>query len=172
MAGAKVALQGKVLKGRIDFAAATEGSLLLDKGGGWKADSYAAQVFPLPRTLNRVDISTVQNSTLYRLIIDGKNVDFTSDASATATEIRDGLIAAIAASGLRVTGVIVDADSLDIRGTVPGENHTVAQSAALMTLGTPTFETIPSLGVLKENGRVRVRASAAWTGAVDVIVQG
>lgn len=47
------------------------------------------------RQLEQVVIDTASNSEKYSVTINGTNYDFTSDASATAEEIRDGLKAAI-----------------------------------------------------------------------------
>lgn len=52
-----------------------------------------------------VDAGTPQNSTLYRVTIDGTNCDFTSDATATAAEISAGITNAVntAALGMSAT---------------------------------------------------------------------
>lgn len=61
------------------------------------------------------------NSTLYRLIINGTNCDFTTDGTATQAELRDGMIAAINnAVGAAVTATASGTDVLvtaDVAGT-------------------------------------------------------
>jgi hypothetical protein len=57
--------------------------------------------------------ATPDNSTLYRIVINGTNCDYTTDASATQAELRDGLIAAInAAVGEVVTATTSTNDVL------------------------------------------------------------
>lgn len=62
-----------------------------------------------------VIIDTVANSTLYRVTIGGDDHDYTSDADATDIEIRDGLIAAIAAGSQPVTPEALADDQILLR---------------------------------------------------------
>lgn len=87
-----------------------------------------------------VDVTTVANATLYTVTINGVLCNYTSDADATATEIRDGLIAAINGSSQasKVTAALVDADSFTVTSDVLGEAFSFAVTANLTgTLTTP-----------------------------------
>src|SRR3990167_5954644 len=78
-----------------------------------------------------VTVSVVANTTLYSVTINGVNFPFTSDASATATEIRDGLIAAVNGGSEPVTAASVDSDTFSLTQDVPGDAWTMAVSARL-----------------------------------------
>lgn len=62
-----------------------------------------------------VRIDTIANATLYRVVVDGVNHDYTSDASATLAEVRAGIAAAVDASGSLVGSEAgVDANGLGL----------------------------------------------------------
>jgi hypothetical protein len=75
-----------------------------------------------------IDVDGVANNTLYRVTIDGNNYDYTSDGTATATEIRDGLIAAINGGSSGMTAYITDADSLYVLSDDGETGHNVTVS--------------------------------------------
>lgn len=81
------------------------------------------------------------NTTLYRIVINGTNCDFTTDASATQTELRDGLIAAVnAAVGAAVTATASGNDVLitaDVAG-IPFTYSIATGPATPLTLPTQT----------------------------------
>lgn len=169
----KAALQGKTLRGKIDFAAATSGELLLDNLGAWTADNdgYQVAVSILRRQFWNVLVAVVADSTDYTINANGQGYTITSGIGATATTIRDQLIAKVDA-GLPANGVdaaIVDASNLSLLGTRGGDDLAVTVSANL----TATFamEALPNFGVFKEDGKVVVRTAAAFTGSFDVIAQ-
>lgn len=96
-----------------------------------KADADIAQV-------ERVTVTTAVNSTIYTVRINGVDVTYTSDASATVAEISAGLVAAINASvdpmvipvaAVDETGLLrVTADTPGVAFTISvGANLTVAQ---------------------------------------------
>ncbi|ALF52244.1 hypothetical protein ACX27_04265 [Nostoc piscinale CENA21] len=68
------------------------------------------------RQVNTVTVGTAANSTAYGLIIDGILIDYTSDATATATEIRDGLIAAVNLTGVGVAAIATGAGTFTLTG--------------------------------------------------------
>lgn len=72
-------------------------------------------------------VPTVQNSTLYRVTINGVNYDFTSDASATISEILAGIVAATALAGVNTSsdGATVTFSNLT------GQPFNITQSANL-----------------------------------------
>lgn len=78
-----------------------------------KRDSGTKQVV-------RVDIDTVADSTLYTVTINGTDHDLMSDSTATATEIRNGLIAAINFGGEPVEAAAVDSNTFTITSDVAG----------------------------------------------------
>ena len=172
MSDPRYGLTGKTLKGRINFVAATQGELILKQGGQWKSDDYALQVQALARQFDQVDVTLAVNLTLYTVTIDGRAYPFTSDATATPTEIRDGLIAAInlASPANGVAAAIVDVDTLSILGLVGGVPHAVSVGTNLALVS--GLETVPNFSGFKDDGRVVVRTASAFTGAFDVLVQG
>jgi hypothetical protein len=172
MSDPKYALTGKALRGRIDFSAASQGEMLLKQGGQWKAGEYVAQVQPLARQLDTIDITAVLNSTAYSVTVDGKVYTITSDGTATDVEIRDALMAAINAISPAngVTAQLVDSDTFTVRGIVGGVPHVVSVGANLAL--SSGLETVPNFSAYKDDGRVVVRTSSAFTGAFDVLVQG
>ena len=72
-----------------------------------------------------VVIATVANNSLYRVIINGVSFDYTSDADATAAEIRDGLIAAVNAGTEPVTA---SASGADVRLTADNAGESFSLS--------------------------------------------
>ncbi|MBD2364536.1 hypothetical protein H6G36_25740 [Anabaena minutissima FACHB-250] len=68
------------------------------------------------RQVNTVTVGTAANSTDYTVIVDGIAVTHTSAASATATTIRDGLIAEINLAGLGATARSTGAGTFTITG--------------------------------------------------------
>lgn len=89
-----------------------------------------------------IDISTVANSTLYTVTIDGTAYTYTSDASATEAEIIDGLISAIEAADLMVTCTDNTTD-FDIEADIAGEGFSVVVDSN-MTLTTTTANKNPA----------------------------
>ena len=89
-----------------------------------------------------VDVAiTVANSTAYALTVDGVPIGYTSDASATAGEIRDGLIAAIQANAFANAKVTAAASGNDVRITErdPSKGEVaLAESDANLALATVT----------------------------------
>ncbi len=168
--------------GRIAFAAATEGELSLSKGGNWPippvnlgvSPFYSAVYTVLARQRDVFTVSTVTNSTLYFIVYDGKTYSYTSDGSATAAEIRDGLIAAVLAAspGNGLTAGIVDGTNFYVMGLNGGEYHvrgTASTGAALLTPAAG-IETIPANTLFQKQGSVLVRFASAFTGYVDVVL--
>lgn len=166
----RYALTGKTIRNRLTFTAQTQAEFTITTGGKWKTGEYAVRAQPLARLLDAIVITAV-DETLYTVTIDGKAYTFTSGVAATATQIRDGLAAAIAlgAPGNGVTTTNIAAGTLGILGR-PGEFHTTAVGANLAL--TPGFETVPQSTVFQQGPRVIVRTASAFTGAFDVIAVG
>lgn len=61
-----------------------------------------------------ISVQTVADTTLYRITINGTNIDFTSDGDATATEIIAGLKASVDGTSEPVTGIDNGDDTLTI----------------------------------------------------------
>lgn len=84
--------------------------------------------------LFEIDITiTAANSTLYTITINGVPVTFTSDSDATTEEIRDGLLAALAANAFLgdFVGSVKDADELKIKARFRMPDVTVSVGANL-----------------------------------------
>lgn len=94
-----------------------------------------------PRTAQRdtVEVTTVTNSATYTITIDSIPVMYTADSSATNTEIRDGLIAAINGEPLlagRVLASVKDTDELYIDARLAGVGFVTTVDAKLTLANT------------------------------------
>lgn len=89
--------------------------------------------------ISNVTITTVANTTLYTITINGVLCSYTSDGSATAGEIQAGLVAAI--NGSSQASVVTAANgagtSVDITSDVPGLGFSITVTANL-AFTTPT----------------------------------
>ncbi len=83
--------------------------------------------------VSKLVIATVANASLYRAIINGVSFDYTSDADATAAEIRDGLIAAINAGTEPVTAAASGAD-VQLTADVAGESFSLSVGDNKLTI--------------------------------------
>lgn len=75
-----------------------------------------------------IDIGTAADSTAYTITVGDRPVSFTSDGSATATEIRDGLIAKLRTDSIissKFTVAATDADTLTLTHRLFGVNEVV-----------------------------------------------
>jgi hypothetical protein len=76
-----------------------------------------------------IDVGTAANTTAYTVTVGNITQTYTSDGTATATEIRDGLIAALKASTIinsKFTVEVVDADTLKLVHRLWGVNELVS----------------------------------------------
>jgi hypothetical protein len=107
-----------------------------------------------------VTVSTVANLTLYSVTINGVNFPFTSDASATATEIRDGLIAAVNGGSEPVTAAAVDANTFSLTQDVPGDAWTLTVSARL------TIDALTAVDAIADDLTAINNEQSDWYGLV------
>lgn len=69
-----------------------------------------------------LSIATVQNSTLYRVTVGGTNADYTSDSTATAIEIRNGIIQAInSLSDINAATASIEQSQVRVKAANPRE---------------------------------------------------
>lgn len=78
-----------------------------------------------------VEVTSVVNSTLYRITIDSVNYDYTSDASATEQEILDGLEAALPGAPVMVTQASIGGTNMLVLTATSTSTFTIAVSAEL-----------------------------------------
>jgi hypothetical protein len=106
------------------------------------------------------------NTTLYRLVINGENCDYTTDGSATQTELRDGILAAInAAVGSAVTATTATNDVLvtaDDPGTPFSYSIDAAPVANPITLGA----SVAGVGVADDIAAIKA-AGASFYGIMQ-----
>lgn len=124
-----------------DIAAVQEDFSAADPETVWAASVFAQNPSPIlvkiakrladVAQVENVEVTTVLNTTLYRVTINGENFDYTSDADATAAEIRDGLIAAINDGAQPVTAAIVDGTNLSLTSDTAGLGFSLSVSAEL-----------------------------------------
>ncbi|MBI4815180.1 MAG: DUF3383 family protein [Deltaproteobacteria bacterium] len=96
-----------------------------------------------------VTIDTVTDSVAYTFTVDGNAVTFNSDADATMAEIQAGLVAAGQAVGA-LTGVVTFAaestNKVRVTSVLAGDDFTLTESDAKLSLTTVTANTPPSDG--------------------------
>lgn len=114
-------------------------------------------------------IPTVQNSALYRVTIDGVNYDFTSDASATISEILAGIVAATVAASVNVSSDGAGVKFSDLTGTP----FSIAQSAnlAVSRLGSRAIlQTVENIAEAVSAGDLNsiVTLVTGWTSVTNV----
>lgn len=94
--------------------------------------------------MHMVTISAAANSTLYRLVVSGNNADYTSDSSATLSEIAAGLAAAVNALALaNIFAQQVDDDRVLVYST-NSASFTCTESSANMSITTTAATTTPA----------------------------
>jgi hypothetical protein len=91
------------------------------------------------RKQDRITVSTAANSTTYTFTIAGRSVSYTSDASATLQEIRDGLVAAANLDAIILQDAIIVAESgttdqLLVTARSPSVDLAVAESDTNLAL--------------------------------------
>ena len=89
--------------------------------------------------ISNVNPTTIANSTLYRVTLNGVNCDYTSDGTATGPEIQAGLIAAINGSSQAsvLTAAAGSGNSVDITSDTAGLGFSISASANI-AVTTPT----------------------------------
>ena len=96
------------------------------------------------QAMYEVTITAAANSTLYRLVVSGNNADYTSDSSATLTEIAAGLAVAVNALALsNVYAQQIDDDRVLVYST-NSASFTCTESSSNMTLASTAATTTPS----------------------------
>ncbi len=90
---------------------------------------------------------TAVNSILYQLVFHGSDgrdytVEYNSDGTATATEIRDGIQAAMVSMGVPLTAVDLNADALTVTSNDPNVTWTVDEDP---TASIAFAETVPAV---------------------------
>ena len=97
--------------------------------------------------VTEIDVGTAANSTLYSIRVDRYSIGYTSDADATVTEIRDGLLSAIKGSPA-VSGLVIaeaaDIDTLRLTVRVEGEPVSIATNGGGAGFGINTTNSIES----------------------------
>lgn len=91
-----------------------------------------------------ITVDTAENSSRYAVVVDGVEVAFTSDGSATATEIATGLTAAIVADPV-TNGVVAATSSaavVTLASRLAGRAFTLTTSDARVTIATPTANAV------------------------------
>lgn len=101
---------------------------------------------PRAQQVSTVTVDTVANSTRYAFTIDGVEIEYTSDGSATNAEIVAGLLAAVQAEPLvngRVTGVATSATVLTLTARIAGYAFTISDTDSRLTTATSTANDLP-----------------------------
>lgn len=105
---------------------------------------------------------TAQNSTTYRVTVDGVDCDFTSDATATVAEITAGLKVSIDAKAIAGISTTDNATNLQVTATVAGAWH----SLKAMRLDVPTAPSAV-LAVAQDHADPGIAADLAAIAAAD-----
>lgn len=97
---------------------------------------------PQAKQKERITVDTASDDTEYKVTINTVDVTFTSDSSATKTEIRDGLKSAINSEHLinpKVTATDGSgSDELDVESTYPGVSFTLSEGDPNLSTSTLT----------------------------------
>lgn len=105
---------------------------------------------------------TAVNSTFYALAFDVTNLDgthsfyratYTSDGSATATEIRDGLQASMISQAIPITPVDLSTDGLTLTSDVAGASFTIAEDPTASIAQSTTTASVAGTVLLPSNAR-------------------
>lgn len=91
-----------------------------------------------------ITVDTAENSSRYAVLVDGVEVAFTSDGSATAAEIAAGLAAAIVADPVANGIVVATAASavVTLASRLAGRAFTLTTDDARLTIATPTANAV------------------------------
>lgn len=121
--------------------------------------------------VSRVTVATVTNSSLYRVIINGVNFDYTSDGSATDAEIVAGLVAAINAGSEPVTAAPNGTDKVDLTADNSGESFTLSVGDVKLTPSTVTANVGIASAILEAMQEDRDWYALVCTDITDVTVK-
>jgi uncharacterized phage protein gp47/JayE len=102
-----------------------------------------------------IEFTTVANSTLYTVTIDGTPVSYTSDGSATAAEIAAGINAAINGSSLGVSSSVITGNKVQIVADLTTVDHSYSLSAGI----TPRKVTKRATFQSENSGAIRAPAN-------------
>lgn len=164
MAATKVALTGKMLRGRIDFSASAFQQVSLAPIGRLAPGDYSIVGLPLVRARDRVTIAVARNLSDYTVSIRGRRFTVTSDGTATVTEIRDLLNTAITAAltALKLTITNQGADAFDLESTEAG------LGLDIVVTGPQAGDITLLPGINDNTGRTPVGVVAKRSGKFDV----
>lgn len=178
----RTALGGKIIRGRIDFAAeAGPANVDIKPGfGGLAPEEYTVVGVPLGRGQDTVTIGVAANNEQYLIRVKERTFSVDSGGAATVTTIRDALLALFTAAilaELNLTAVANGVDAIDITSSVAGEvldtsvdadtpaNISISAQTAIGIIGTP-------LCTGKRSGQLEFRSTAAITNGADFAVIG
>jgi hypothetical protein len=100
---------------------------------------------PRAAQVSTVVVDTAVNSAAYTVTVDGIDVTYTADASATKIEIADGLAAALNSEGLisgRIKAASNGVDTVTLTARVGGEAFTLSESDANLTSATSSANAV------------------------------
>jgi hypothetical protein len=179
----KNALGGKLIRGRVDFAAEA-GPAVVDIRGfsGLGPNDYSLAGAPLGREQDTVQLVAAHNAEDYSITIKGQTFTFTSGGAATVTTIRDGLLALFTAPVLASLGISATSSGVDSIDFAQNEAGAAEELATAVTADTPADITISArvgLGVagvplccVKRSGQMVFRSTATITAGVEFAVVG
>jgi hypothetical protein len=137
--------QAKAFAGQIMGKPGRHRTVLNDGGSVRQIDDVVlGTVPPVAQAQLLVTPGAPNNSTLYRVVINGVNCDYTTDGTATQAELRDGIRGAIAAAVGTAVSAVVAGNDVQLTAVVPGVPFTIsiaAGPAAPLTLGAATPNT-------------------------------
>ena len=172
----RYALTGKIIQGELDLVAADSVDIEMGQGGGFRKGAYAPSYTLLAGETATVAADGVANDETYSVTLRGKTVSYTADASATATEIRDGLQAAIQAVWSDLTVTDNSTDAIDIvapAGEGLGDVSVSATGSGTLALTGPTPVAPPASSIVDlQDGKFRIGFASAFTGKLVVSVSG
>lgn len=134
-------------------------SVINDLGSSKQVDDLVITGTPVAQTQLLVTPAAPNNTTLYRVIINGVNIDYTTDGTATQAELRDNMLAAINASSqapyvtatTATNDILVTSDTAGLPFTISiaaGPANPLTLGAATANTGTGTVYTFTINGIV------------------------
>lgn len=175
----KICLTGKQQRSTVTFNNVQELDVELTANGPLGVDDYSVAGLPIVAERNVILIATAAAQT-YSVVIRGRTFSYVATGLDTVTTIRDALEALITAAGagLGVSAADSGADSIIVTSLVRGVRLGMSVTASVtpanitLTLGMSTLTALPLGIVAKEPGRFLIRAQAAITMDMDLLVTG
>lgn len=174
-----IALTGALQRASIPFANVQEVNVQLLGNGPMGPNDYTVGGVPIVAELNTVTIAVAAVQT-YSVVIRGRTYSHLAGALESAGDIRDALKTLVDAdaAALGIVTANVGGTAFSVASLVPGVRLAMSVTASVtpanitLALGLATAAVLPFAIVAKEAGRFLVRATAAITANLELLISG